>query len=115
MPLKEILKFRMILVKGDMWWPWNLNTTVLSVKDHTRRKKTSQVDNQMSEPTEVGVISHCLVEGLIWPTDGSDEVLAVAGGLQPVDNRTVRQAVNRDGNDRVVFNSSPDLTSSTQH
>ena len=67
----------------------------------------------MSEPTEVGVVSHCLVEGLVWPTDGSGEVLAVAGGLQPVDGQTVRQAEDRDRKNRVVLNSYQDLNSST--
>ena len=62
----------------------------------------------MSESTEVDVISHCVIEGLVWPTNGSDEVLAVGGGLQPVDDRTVRQAVNRDGKNRVVVNSHQD-------
>ena len=63
----------------------------------------------MSESAEVGVVSHCLVEGLMWPTDGSGEVLAVAGGLQPVDGQTVRQAVDRDGKNRDSYQ---DLNSS---
>ena len=69
----------------------------------------------MSESAEVGVVRHCLVEGLVWPTDGSDEVLAVVGGLQPVDARTVRQAVNQDRRNRIVLNSYQDLNSSIQH
>ncbi len=69
----------------------------------------------MSESAEVGVVRHCLVEGLMWPTNGGGEVLAVAGGLQPVDGQTVRQAVDRDGKNRVVFNSYQDLNSSTHH
>ena len=69
----------------------------------------------MSGSAEVGVVSHCLVEGLLWPIDGSDEVLAVVGGLQPVDDRTVRQAVNQDRKNRIVLNSYQDLNSSIQH
>ena len=69
----------------------------------------------MSESAEVGVVSHCLVEGLVWPTNGSDEVLAVAGGLQPVDGQTVKQAVYRGRKNRVILNSYQDLNSSTQH
>ena len=69
----------------------------------------------MSESAEVGVVSHCLVKGLMWSTNGGSEVLTVAGGLQPVDGQTVGQAVNRDGKKRVLFNSYQDLSSSTQH
>ena len=66
----------------------------------------------MSESTEVGIVSHGLVEGLEWPINGSDEVRSMAGGLQPVDDRIIRQAVNRDGKNRAVINSHQDLNSS---
>ena len=54
-------------------------------------------DKQTGESNEVDVIRHYLVEELEWPIVGRDDLLAVAEGLQPVDDQTVRQAVNRDG------------------
>ena len=69
----------------------------------------------MSESTVIGIITHGLVEGLVWPINGSDEVLAVAGVLQPVDDRTLRQAADRDEKDRAVINSHQDLNFSIQH
>ena len=69
----------------------------------------------MSESTEVSIVCHCLVEGLVWPTNGGGEVLAMAGGLQPVDGQTVRQAVDRDRKNRVVLNSYQDLSFTSQH
>ena len=72
-------------------------------------------DKQMGESSEVDVIRHYLVEEFVWPIVGSNELLAVAGGLQLVDDRTVIQSMNLDGKNRVTVIFHQDLHSSIQY